>query len=100
MVRQSELPPRAGMRSAMGSMRSMIMAASLTVPGAAASVFVDPGGEYRMAADTFTTRDGIRLAYYVDDFTDPWRQADTLLLLHAAVGHARRFYAWGPPLCR
>src|SRR3954466_15950571 len=53
-----------------------------------------------MAVDKFTTSDGIKLAYYVDDFTDPWRQADTLLLLHAAVGHAKRFYAWGPGLCR
>ena len=53
-----------------------------------------------MAVDTFTTSDGIKLAYYIDDFTDPWRQADTLLLLHAAVGHAQRFYAWVPPLCR
>jgi pimeloyl-ACP methyl ester carboxylesterase len=77
----------------------MIMAVSLTAPKAAASVFADLG-EYRMAVDTFTTSDGIRLAYTVDDFTDPWRQADTLLLLHAAVGHAKRFYAWVPPLCR
>ena len=53
-----------------------------------------------MAVDSFTTSDGIRLAYYIDDFTDPWRQADTLLLLHAAVGHAKRFYAWVPGLCR
>src|SRR5215813_4914506 len=53
-----------------------------------------------MAVDKFTTSDGIRLAYYGDDFTDPWRQADTLLLLHAAVGHAKRFYAWVPALCR
>jgi pimeloyl-ACP methyl ester carboxylesterase len=53
-----------------------------------------------MAVDRFTASDGIRLAYYVDDYTDPWRQADTLLLLHAAVGHAKRFYAWVPGLCR
>ena len=53
-----------------------------------------------MAVDKFTTSDGVKLAYYIDDFTDPWRQADTLLLLHAAVGHAKRFYAWVPGLCR
>ena len=53
-----------------------------------------------MAVDKFTASDGIRLAYYIDDYTDPWRQADTLLLLHAAVGHAKRFYAWVPALCR
>src|SRR5258708_5040537 len=53
-----------------------------------------------MAAAEFTVSDGIKLAYTVDDYTDPWRQADTLLLLHAAVGHAKRFYAWVPGLCR
>ena len=34
---------------------------------------------------TFTTPDGLKLAYYVDDFTDPWRTSDTVLLLHAAM---------------
>ncbi len=53
-----------------------------------------------MAVDKFTASDGISLAYYIDDYTDPWRKADTLLLLHAAVGHAKRFYAWVPGLCR
>jgi 3-oxoadipate enol-lactonase len=53
-----------------------------------------------MAVDKFTASDGIRLAYTIDDYTDPWRKADTLLLLHAAVGHAKRFYAWVPGLCR
>jgi len=48
----------------------------------------------------FRTSDGLRLAYYVDDFTDPWHQAPTLLLLHAAMGSARRYYAWVPTLCR
>jgi 3-oxoadipate enol-lactonase len=53
-----------------------------------------------MAVDKFTASDGIGLAYYIDDYTDPWRKADTLLLLHAAVGSARRFYGWVPALCR
>lgn len=48
----------------------------------------------------FTTSDGVRLAYYVDDFTDPWRPAHTLLLLHAAMGHAKRWYAAVPALAR
>jgi pimeloyl-ACP methyl ester carboxylesterase len=48
----------------------------------------------------FTTSDGLNLAYYVDDFTDPWREAPTLLLLHAAMGSARRYYAWVPTLAR
>jgi pimeloyl-ACP methyl ester carboxylesterase len=48
----------------------------------------------------FTTGDGRRLAYYTDDFTDPWRAAPTLLLLHAAMGSARRYFGWVPHLCR
>jgi 3-oxoadipate enol-lactonase len=42
----------------------------------------------------------IRLAYYIDDFTDPWRQPDTVLLLHAAMGSSRRWYGWVPHLAR
>ena len=48
----------------------------------------------------FTASDGLRLVYYVDDFTDPWRQAPTLLLLHAAMGSARRYFGWVPHLAR
>ena len=49
---------------------------------------------------TFTSRDGMKIAYYVDDFTDPWTAPDTLLLLHAAMGNARRWFKWVPPLSR
>jgi 3-oxoadipate enol-lactonase len=49
---------------------------------------------------SFTTSDGLSLAYYVDDFTDPWKKAPTLLLLHAAMGSARRYFAWVPQLAR
>lgn len=48
----------------------------------------------------FTTSDGLSLAYYIDDFTDPWRAAPTMLLLHAAMGSARRYFAWVPHLAR
>ncbi len=48
----------------------------------------------------FTTSDGLSLAYYIDDFTDPWKSAPTVLLLHAAMGSARRYFAWVPHLCR
>jgi 3-oxoadipate enol-lactonase len=50
--------------------------------------------------ERFTASDSARLAYYIDDFTDPWKKAPTLLLLHAAMGSARRYYAWVPALCR
>ena len=49
---------------------------------------------------SFTTSDGLSLAYYIDDFTDPWQRPATLLLLHAAMGSARRYFAWVPHLAR
>lgn len=48
----------------------------------------------------FNASDGLSLAYYVDDFTDPWKKAPKLLLLHAAMGSARRYFAWVPHLAR
>jgi 3-oxoadipate enol-lactonase len=54
----------------------------------------------RSGVDGFTASDGIRLGYCIDDFTDPWKDAPVLLLLHAAMGSARRYYAWVPPLSR
>jgi 3-oxoadipate enol-lactonase len=43
---------------------------------------------------TFAAADGLKFAYYVDDFTRPapWRTPDTLLLLHAAMGSALRWF--------
>src|SRR4029077_20372801 len=55
-------------------------------------------GEARV--DSFTASDGAQLGYCIDDFTDPWNKAPVLLLLHAAMGSARRYYAWVPPLSR
>jgi 3-oxoadipate enol-lactonase len=49
---------------------------------------------------SFITRDGMKVAYYVDDFTDPWRKPETMLLLHAAMGNAQRWYRWVPRLAR
>src|SRR5436309_15853005 len=49
---------------------------------------------------TFAAADGLKLAYYVDDFTDPWTTPDTLLLLHAAMGSSQRWFRWLPKLAR
>jgi pimeloyl-ACP methyl ester carboxylesterase len=49
---------------------------------------------------SFTTSDGVRLAYAVDDFTDPWKRPETVVLLHAAMSNKARFYAWVPTLAR
>ncbi len=48
----------------------------------------------------FTASDGLRLAYAIDDFTDPWQPPETLFLLHAVLGSSRRFYRWVPALSR
>jgi pimeloyl-ACP methyl ester carboxylesterase len=50
--------------------------------------------------ESFKTSDGLTLRYVIDDYTDPWRQKDTLVMLHAAMGSSRRFYAWVPHLAR
>jgi 3-oxoadipate enol-lactonase len=50
--------------------------------------------------ESFTASDGARLVYYIDDFTDPWKKPPILLLLHAAMGSAKRYYAWVPALAR
>lgn len=50
--------------------------------------------------DAFRTSDGLNLRYVVDDYTDPWRTPKTLLLVHAAMGSSRRFFAWVPHLAR
>jgi len=48
----------------------------------------------------FTVSDGLKLTYYIDDFTNPWAKRPTLLLLHAAMGSAGRWFGWVPHLCR
>lgn len=48
----------------------------------------------------FLERDGLKLNYYVDDFTDPWKNAPTIIMLHGAMANAQRFYSWVPGLCR
>ncbi|HYC46193.1 MAG TPA: alpha/beta hydrolase [Burkholderiales bacterium] len=48
----------------------------------------------------FKASDGLKLAYAVDDFSDPWRAQETLILIHAAMGSSRRLYKWIPTLSR
>lgn len=49
---------------------------------------------------SFKASDGLEIAYTLDDYTDPWWPADTVILVHAAMGSSRRFYAWVPHLAR
>jgi pimeloyl-ACP methyl ester carboxylesterase len=48
----------------------------------------------------FVASDGLELAYALDDCTDPWEPAETVIMVHAAMGSSRRFYAWVPHLAR
>jgi len=50
--------------------------------------------------ESFAASDGNRISFRIDDFTDPWRSRQTLLLLHAAMGSSRRWYAAVPVLAR
>jgi pimeloyl-ACP methyl ester carboxylesterase len=50
--------------------------------------------------ESFTASDGLKIAYHVDDFTDPWTQPEVLVLLHSAMGNSARFYSWVPALAR
>ena len=38
--------------------------------------------------------------YEVDDFTDPWRRPDTVLMLHGNAESGLAWYAWVPHLAR
>jgi len=45
-------------------------------------------------------KDGLRLNYYVDDFTDSWSNPQVVLMLHSALGSSLRFNSWVPGLSR
>lgn len=49
---------------------------------------------------TFETSPGVHLHYLVDDFTEPWREPATIVLLHGNAESGRAWYAWVPELAR
>jgi pimeloyl-ACP methyl ester carboxylesterase len=49
---------------------------------------------------TFETSPGVHLHYLVDDFTEPWGEPATILLLHGNAESSRAWYAWVPLLAR
>ena len=49
---------------------------------------------------TFEAAPGAQLHYLVDDFTDPWREPETVLLLHGNAESGLAWYAWVPLLAR
>ena len=40
------------------------------------------------------------LHYEITDFTDPWKQAETVLLHHGFARNLKLWYPWVPLLCR
>jgi pimeloyl-ACP methyl ester carboxylesterase len=49
---------------------------------------------------TFEAARGAQLHYLVDDFTEPWGQPETILLLHGNAESGLAWYAWVPLLAR
>jgi 3-oxoadipate enol-lactonase len=49
---------------------------------------------------TFETAPGVHLHYLVDDFTEPWREPATILMLHGNAESGQAWYAWVPLLAR
>src|SRR5829696_759033 len=47
-----------------------------------------------------TVSDGLSIAYRIDDFTDPWKEPETVFLLHSAMSSSRRLYAMVPHFAR
>jgi pimeloyl-ACP methyl ester carboxylesterase len=48
----------------------------------------------------FEVEPGVRIRYFVDDFTDPWRSADTVMMVHGFAEGADAWRAWIPHLAR
>jgi 3-oxoadipate enol-lactonase len=62
--------------------------------------FKSDAGVTSRPMETFTASDGLELKYVIDDYSDPWRPQETLILIHAALGSSRRLYKWIPALSR
>ena len=48
----------------------------------------------------WTASDGTQLHYRYDDFTDPWKDAPLVVLLHPGLGSSLRLFGWVPHLAR
>ena len=43
---------------------------------------------------------GLEMHYVVDDFTDPWRKSDAILMIHGNNESGTAWYGWVPQLAR
>ncbi len=51
-----------------------------------------------MSIESFRAPGGAQLHYRYDDFTDPWKDAPTIVLAHGFGGFSARWYSWVPLL--
>ena len=51
-------------------------------------------------ASYWTASDGTQLCYRYDDFTDPWKEAPLVVLLHPGLGSSLRLFGWVSNLAR
>src|ERR687883_1962643 len=58
-----------------------------------------PGPEMTHAS-YWTASDGTKLHYRYDDFTDPWKEAPLVVLVHPGLGSSQRLFGWVPHLAR
>lgn len=49
---------------------------------------------------SLVSSDGLRLAYYIDGFPDPWEEPETIVIIHSMMANANRFYSWMPALTK
>lgn len=49
---------------------------------------------------TFRSSPDLEMHYLVDDYTDPWRKPETILLLHGNAESSAAWYGWVPHLAR
>src|SRR5260221_1521164 len=54
----------------------------------------------RCAMPTFRPSPDLDMHYEIDDFTDPWRRPETILLLHGNAESGLAWWAWVPHLAR
>lgn len=55
---------------------------------------------YENSGSSFRASDGVEIQYYMDDYTDPWREAETVVLVTPVVATAKRLFGWVPHLAR
>ena len=48
----------------------------------------------------FECAPGVKMHYVVDDYTDPWRKPETVLMLHGNCESSQAWYGWVPHLAR